>query len=84
MTVFRAFDWEPPAYAHLPLLLNEDGTKLSKRHGDMTVESYRRKGICPQALINFLTTCGGGFIKDKNTNTVELKSISDLTKMVLI
>lgn len=39
--LYRAFDWEPPAFAHLPLLVNEDGTKLSKRKGAVTVDHFR-------------------------------------------
>ena len=45
--------WEKPQFAHLPLLLNEDRSKLSKRQGDVAVEDYRKKGYLPQALINF-------------------------------
>ncbi|XP_017773834.1 PREDICTED: probable glutamate--tRNA ligase, mitochondrial [Nicrophorus vespilloides] len=63
--LYRAFNWEPPKYGHLPLLLNADGTKLSKRQGDIKVSHYRETGILPMALINFITNSGGGFDKDK-------------------
>lgn len=56
----RSFDWTPPQYAHLPLLTNSDGTKLSKRQGNINIEEYRSRGIYPQALINFITQAGGG------------------------
>lgn len=62
--IYRAFGWEPPSYGHLPLLINSDGTKLSKRQGDIKISHYRDSGIFPQALINYITNCGGGFEKD--------------------
>ncbi len=56
--LYRAFGWEPPEFAHLPLLLNADRSKLSKRQGDVAVEDYRNKGILPQALVNFVALLG--------------------------
>lgn len=56
--LYRAFGWEPPAFAHLPLLLNPDRTKLSKRQGDVAVEDYRRQGYLPEALVNFIALLG--------------------------
>lgn len=51
-------------YGHLPLLLNADGTKLSKRQNDIKIAHYRESGIFPLALINFIVNSGGGFEKD--------------------
>ena len=56
--LYRALGWTPPHFAHLPLLVNADGTKLSKRTGDVRVESYREKGFEPEALTNFLGLMG--------------------------
>ncbi|RMG64710.1 MAG: glutamate--tRNA ligase [Calditrichaeota bacterium] len=56
--LYRAFGWEVPQMAHLPLLLNPDRSKLSKRQGDVAVEDYIRKGYLPQALINFVALLG--------------------------
>lgn len=56
--LYRFFGWEMPEFAHLPLLLNPDRSKLSKRQGDVAVEDYRKKGILPQALINFVALLG--------------------------
>jgi glutamyl-tRNA synthetase len=50
--------WEPPLYAHLPLLLNDDRSKMSKRKGDVAAEAYRAKGYLPEALVNFLALLG--------------------------
>ncbi|MGD9898055.1 MAG: glutamate--tRNA ligase [Calditrichaceae bacterium] len=56
--LYQAFGWEAPQFAHLPLLLNADRSKLSKRQGDVAVEDYRDKGILHQALINFVALLG--------------------------
>lgn len=56
--LYRAFGWEPPQFAHLPLILNPDRSKLSKRQGDVAVEDYLKKGYIPEALINFVALLG--------------------------
>src|SRR5712692_4049154 len=56
--LYRYFDWTPPAFAHLPLLLNPDRSKLSKRQGDVAVEDYRAKGYLKEALVNFVALLG--------------------------
>ncbi|MFB6182344.1 MAG: glutamate--tRNA ligase [Candidatus Magasanikbacteria bacterium] len=56
--MYEAFDWETPNFAHLPLLVNEEGDKLSKRHGDVSVFDYKEKGYLSEALINFLAFLG--------------------------
>ena len=54
LVLYEAFGWEPPEYIHLPLLLNTDGSKMSKRRNATSVEYYRRAGYLPQALLNYL------------------------------
>ena len=56
--LYRAFGWEMPQFAHLPLLLNPDRSKLSKRQGDVAVEDYQQKGYLKEALINFIALLG--------------------------
>lgn len=56
--LYQFFGWEPPKFAHLPLLLNPDRSKMSKRSGDVAVEAYRDKGVLPDALINFVALLG--------------------------
>ncbi len=56
--LYDAFGWERPIFAHLPLLLNPDRSKLSKRQGDVAVEDYRDKGFLKEALINFVALLG--------------------------
>ncbi|MBP9751664.1 MAG: glutamate--tRNA ligase [Candidatus Moranbacteria bacterium] len=56
--LYEAFGWEAPEFAHLPLLLNPDRSKLSKRQGDVAVEDYLAKGYLPEAIINFVALLG--------------------------
>lgn len=56
--LYRAFGWTPPVFAHLPLLLNPDRSKLSKRQGDVAVEDYRAKQFLKEALVNFVAFLG--------------------------
>ncbi|XP_031626249.1 probable glutamate--tRNA ligase, mitochondrial [Contarinia nasturtii] len=85
LAMYRAFDWTPPLYAHLPLILNTNGTKLSKRQDDANVDYYKERGIFPRALNNFITRNGGGFKWDssilKNHSMDELIQAFDITKM---
>ena len=63
--LYDYFGWEKPIFAHLPLLLNPDKSKLSKRQGDVAVEDYRDKGYLKEALINFVALLGWNFGDDK-------------------
>ncbi|SAM08104.1 hypothetical protein [Absidia glauca] len=56
--LYNAFGWTPPSFAHLPLLLNDNRSKLSKRSGDVHVEQYIEKGYLPEAVINFVALLG--------------------------
>ncbi len=56
--LYQFFGWMPPVFAHLPLLLNADRSKMSKRSGDVAVEDYRKKGFLPEGLINFVALLG--------------------------
>jgi glutamyl-tRNA synthetase len=58
LLLYQAFGWEPPSFAHLPLLLNPDRSKLSKRQGDVAVEDYRKQGYVAEALVNFVALLG--------------------------
>lgn len=59
--MYRALGWSSPKYGHLPLIMNADGTKLSKRQMDIKLEFYRERGVFPTALLNYITQAGGGF-----------------------
>jgi len=56
--LYRAFDWVPPKFIHMPLTLNKGGGKLSKRQGDVAVEDYKTKGYLSEAIINFSVLLG--------------------------
>jgi len=56
--IYRALGWEAPEMAHVPLILNKDKSKLSKRQGDVAVEDYLKKGYLKEALINFMALLG--------------------------
>ena len=56
--LYEAFGWEKPVYVHLPTVLNKDRKKLSKRHGDVSVEDFRKKGYLPEGLVNYLALVG--------------------------
>jgi glutamyl-tRNA synthetase len=56
--LYEAFGLEPPRFGHMPLILGPDGSKLSKRHGGVSVEEYRKEGFLPGALANYLILLG--------------------------
>ena len=56
--LYQYFGWDVPVLAHLPLLLNPDKSKLSKRQGDVAVEDYRAKGYLKEAIVNFIALLG--------------------------
>ena len=56
--IYKTFSWEPPIFAHLPMILGEDKKRLSKRHGATGVQSYRDEGFQPESLLNYLALLG--------------------------
>lgn len=58
INILRALGGVPPVYAHLPTVLNEQGEKMSKRHGAMSVMGYRDAGYLPEAVLNYLARLG--------------------------
>lgn len=72
--LYQYFGWTVPKFAHLPLLLNPDKSKLSKRQGDVAVEDYRAKGYLKEALINFVAFLGWNPGDER-----EIFSMQDLT-----
>ncbi len=75
VTLYNAFNWKLPQFCHLPLLLNKDKSKLSKRQGDVAVEDFINKGYLKEALINFVALLGW---HPENDN--ELFLLEDLVK----
>ncbi|MGH7495325.1 MAG: glutamate--tRNA ligase [bacterium] len=56
--LYNAFGWQMPVFAHVPLILGTDKTRLSKRHGATAVGEYEKKGFLPEALFNYLALLG--------------------------
>lgn len=61
LMLYEAFGWPAPKYAHLPLIMNSDGTKLSKRHDHIHINKYIQDGFYPETIVNYLPQMGGGF-----------------------
>jgi nondiscriminating glutamyl-tRNA synthetase len=80
--LFNALGWEVPEFAHLPLILNPDKTKLSKRQGDVAVEDYLEKGYLKDALLNFIVFLGWNPKTEQEIFSFdELKEQFDLAKV---
>ncbi|MBT9130811.1 MAG: Glutamate--tRNA ligase [candidate division WS2 bacterium] len=74
--IYKAYQWEHPIYAHLPMIMGPDHTKLSKRHGATSVEAYREMGYLPEALVNALAMLGASFEPDR-----EVYRLDELIKL---
>lgn len=81
--LYDALHWPRPAFAHLPLILREDRSKVSKRKGDPSVTDYRDSGYLPEALLNYLCLLGWSagddrevFSKDEMVEAFDLKRVS--------
>lgn len=80
--LYKMLGFDLPVFAHLPLLLNPDKSKLSKRQGDVAVEDYLHQGYLPEALINFVGTLGYNPSGEQEIYTMqELVDQFDLSKV---
>jgi glutamyl-tRNA synthetase len=76
--LYRAMGWEPPRFAHIPLIHGQDGTKLSKRHGAVSVLDFRDQGYLPEAVANYLLRLGWGHGDIEVIGLAEAAAIFDL------
>jgi glutamyl-tRNA synthetase len=76
--IFRAMGWELPKFAHLPLIHGADGTKLSKRHGAVSVTEFREQGYLPEALCNYLLRLGWAHGDDEVISREQAIALFDL------
>lgn len=76
LLLVEAFGWTAPVFAHVPMILGADGTRLSKRHGATSVEAFRGLGFLPEAMVNFLSLLGWSYDGQR-----ELFSIADLEQL---
>jgi glutamyl-tRNA synthetase len=82
LLLYRAFGWDPPRMAHVPMILGADGSRLSKRHGATAVGSYRELGFIPEAMVNFLVLLGWSFDGQREMFTLaELESLFRLDRV---
>ena len=75
LQLFQAFGFQPPEFAHLPMITGPDRAKLSKRHGATAIGEYRDEGYLPEALLNFMVLLGWSL--DGSTEVVSLEDIID-------
>ena len=81
--IYRAMGWQEPQMAHIPLIHGPDGAKLSKRHGALGVDAYRKMGYLPEALRNYLARLGWAHGDDEYFTTgqmVEWFELADVNK----
>lgn len=71
MLLYKCFDWQPPVFMHMPLLLGVDGKKLSKRKNPTSIFFYRDSGYLQEAFINFLSLMGYSMPGDREVYTLE-------------
>jgi nondiscriminating glutamyl-tRNA synthetase len=76
LLLYQALDWTPPIFAHVSMILGSDGTRLSKRHGATSIQSWQELGYLPGALVNFLALLGWAY-----DGTQELFSLADLERL---
>lgn len=75
INILRALGAEPPIYAHVPMILGDDGKRLSKRHGAVSVMQYRDEGYLPKAVLNYLVRLGWSH------GDQEIFSIDEMTEL---
>lgn len=71
LLIYKALDVKPPKFAHIPLILGEDKSRMSKRHGATSIEEYKNRGYLPEALVNFLSLMGWSPKDDREKLTIQ-------------
>lgn len=80
--LYDAFGWEQPELCHLPMVLGQDGHKLSKRHGATAVNEFRKAGYLPEALINYIAHLGCSFQEGRDLYSLgEMESLFKIEKL---
>lgn len=78
VNILAALGVTPPIYAHLPMILGEDGKRLSKRHGAASVMDYKKQGILPHAMLNYLVRLGWSHGDQEIFSRDEMQALFDL------
>jgi len=71
--LYQAMGYEPPVYCHLPMILGPDRSKLSKRHGAVSIIDYKNQGYLPETMVNFLSLLGWAL--DASTEIMSVQQI---------
>ncbi|MBN1523747.1 MAG: glutamate--tRNA ligase [Spirochaetales bacterium] len=80
--LYKAFEWEPPKFCHLPMVMGEDGQKLSKRHGSTSAIEFRQKGYLAEAVLNYITLLGWSYDDSREFFTKqELEELFTMDKL---
>lgn len=79
--LYRAFGWDLPQFAHLPLMLSPKGEKLSKRHGAVSVGEYRDRGYTPAGVLNYLARFGWSFGDEEIFSRKRLVELFDWSRV---
>jgi glutamyl-tRNA synthetase len=84
LILYKSFGWTPPEFCHMPLLRNPDKSKISKRKNPVSLDYYKRAGILPEAMVNFLAMIGYSMSEDKEKFTLDdLLENFDLSRVSL-
>lgn len=81
MNILQALGATPPTYAHVPMILGADGSRLSKRHGAVSVMQYRDEGFLPEALLNYLVRLGWSHGDQEIFSMEEMIELFDVTQV---
>ncbi len=80
--LYNALGYQPPKFAHLSIIKGSDGQKLSKRHGETSVESYKAKGYMPEPFLNYLALLGWAPKSGEILSLKEMAAEFDLTHII--
>jgi glutamyl-tRNA synthetase len=69
--LYLSFGWTPPLFCHLPMVMGQDGKKLSKRHGATSINDFTNQGYLAEALVNYVALLGASYIEGKELYTLE-------------
>ena len=79
--MYSAFGWKPPEFCHLPMVMGQDGKKLSKRHGATSIDEFRRQGYLPAALINYIALLGASYEEGRDAKHPDIFTLDELARL---
>lgn len=78
VALYNAFDWTPPQFGHVPLLVDLNGQKLSKRNSNIDISFYRDSGILPSTLLNYAALLG--WSHNQKSEVFSLKDMEEIVR----